>query len=341
MQVRNLEGNAMRSRNLRLFAIGTVIFLLIMFVICIFIVPPRVYPERTVKELGVIKVGKERADVEDARLKLQNDFRTTLIQAVVGSVALLGAAVGAVVTYQQLVLNRRGHITDRITKAVEQIDTSKSHSVRVGGIYALKQVAQDTPENRDAMAEILVAYVQEQAGPSASSGQESIMKSRQLQLRRPDVHAAMTALSRMFASDWIPSERERAADTGDTRSNEDVFKESILQLPQVDLRGAVLRDANLGRSFMSGVNLTDAVANHAVFCEADLTGAILCRASLVGADLYSAILTEADLRGAELYGADLRRADLSGTKLRGASAHRTYTRWPSGFSPDDHGIIWA
>lgn len=332
METMRRQKRRMSRRLLALFSLSVVALLLAVLITCVVFLPPHVYPGRTAHELAPIADDKQRADVEDARLKLQNDFRTTLIQSVGGSVALIGAAIGAYVTYQQLIVARRGHVTDRITKAVDQIDDSKSYSVRVGGLYALGQVAEDAPENRTAMAEILVAYVQQHAKPSQSAATSD----GHLRIRAPDVHAAMTVLGRMFPRDLV-SESERNADDATSRGLKE-FKESVLQLPEVDLRGAVLREANLTRAFLSGADLTGAVLNLAALCEADLTKATLRGASLIGADLYGAILAEADLEGAELVGADLRKADLSGAKLRGASAHATRTQWPKGFSAEANGV---
>lgn len=105
-----------------------------------------------------------------------------------------------------------------------------------------------------------------------------------------------------------------------------------LDLKDVDLSGARLRDGSFFRTDLSGADLSgtesyrakfvNAVLRRTVFdgaklYEADLTKADLTGASLVGVDLrrarlFRAVLRDANLTGAQLKGADLARAELSG-----------------------------
>ena len=67
----------------------------------------------------------------------------------------------------------QGHMTDRITKAVEQLGAEKTVKngddektvpnleVRLGGIYALSRVARDSPRDHISIMEILCAYIRE------------------------------------------------------------------------------------------------------------------------------------------------------------------------------------
>jgi hypothetical protein len=97
-------------------------------------------------------------DKASEELKAQSDVRTTLLQALAGGVLLLGAYV----TYRQLRVTREGQITDRYTKAVDQLG-SDHLDVRVGGIYALERIARDSPPDRATIEEVLTAYVRDHA----------------------------------------------------------------------------------------------------------------------------------------------------------------------------------
>jgi uncharacterized protein YjbI with pentapeptide repeats len=89
---------------------------------------------------------------------------------------------------------------------------------------------------------------------------------------------------------------------------------------RADLRGAVLRDADLSGANLSlanfntadlrGANLSGSDINTADLRETDLRGA-----NLSGVHIRVANLSDADLRGVRLRGADLRDADLSGANL--------------------------
>jgi hypothetical protein len=63
--------------------------------------------------------------------KLQNDARTTLVQAVGGAVLLIGLYF----TLKNLQLTQDRQITERYTRAVEQLGSDKLE-VRLGAIYA-------------------------------------------------------------------------------------------------------------------------------------------------------------------------------------------------------------
>jgi hypothetical protein len=52
-------------------------------------------------------------------------------------------ALGAVLTARTYYLNREGQITERYTRAIDQLG-STSLSVRLGGIYALERIARDS-----------------------------------------------------------------------------------------------------------------------------------------------------------------------------------------------------
>ena len=56
----------------------------------------------------------------------------------------------------------QGHITDRFTKAIEQLG-SKEMAVRLGAIYALERISRDSPEDHWTIMEVLTAYVRDNA----------------------------------------------------------------------------------------------------------------------------------------------------------------------------------
>jgi hypothetical protein len=75
--------------------------------------------------------------VRDNRRKLQNDARTTLLQGLGGAAVLAGAATA----YRQLRIAREGQVTERFTRAIDQLGNDNV-DVRLGGIYALGRVSE-------------------------------------------------------------------------------------------------------------------------------------------------------------------------------------------------------
>jgi hypothetical protein len=194
-------------------------------------------------------------------------------------------------------LTEQGQVTDRYTKAIEQLGSEKL-DVRIGGIYALERVARDSARDHPTVMEVLTAFIrehsQEQWPPSdhpVSRGQE--------RSTRPDVQAALTVVAR----------RDPAPDFG-----------------SIDLTGAVLRRADLVGANLTGPLVRGTIHSGAKAVAADLDGKVRFGAKLAGADLSDAnltgaLLTCANLSGANLAGAHLRGADLSDVDLSDA-------RWP-------------
>src|SRR5664280_1195154 len=206
-----------------------------------------------------------------------------------GILAVMGAGVGLAYTARTYRLSREGHLTDRYTKAVEQLGSDKIE-VRLGGIYALERLMHDSPTDQPTIVEVLAAYIRQHAplshpalavsaapAPSASTRPRLVgsrRAPRPVQPDRPDadVQAALTVLGRRTA----------------------VAAENPIDLTGTHLTGAQLDGANLTR---------------ARFSEANLTGARLWRANL----------TDARLGGANLTDARLWRANLTDARLGWAS----------------------
>jgi uncharacterized protein YjbI with pentapeptide repeats len=255
---------------------------------CVFVLPRLLVPDQVGPADGVTTL--DRLRIANERVKLQNDARTSLLQAVGGAFFLFTALL----TWRQLHINREGQLTDRFSRAIDHLGSESKLDVRLGGIYALERIANDSKAERGPIIEILTAYVRGHAArpvvePGSHAGANArpddaaaLSRLEPLAIRAADVQAVMTVLGR------------RRVRVGDGE---------ILQLPGVDLRKAALSEAELGSANLSGT---------------DLSGADLQHASLRGANLE-----QADLRGAALVRADLDRADLRGANFRGANLQGT------------------
>jgi Pentapeptide repeats (8 copies) len=258
-------------------------------------------------------------------LQARNDLRTTLLQGI-GGLFLISGVVATwrqvQLTRHQLDILREGQITERFTRAIEQLG-SDNLDVRLGGIYALERIASSSEDDRGPILEVLTAYVRGHspwpaAGWEYGAATPPEPEDRQLaslQFRKPDVQAVVNILGRRKVVD----------------------DDEELLLARVDLRRAYLRranleHANLRNASLRGVQGRNARLRGAVLKQADLTKALLDGADLQAADLQRANLTGANLTGANLSGADLHGAALDGAVLRGIVTDES-TRWPEGFTP--------
>ena len=211
-------------------------------------------------------------------------LRVTILQGL-GGLALLGTLYFSARTLR---LNRRGQLTERFSRAIEQLG-SETLAVRLGGIYALEQIAVDSRELHWPVMEVLTAYLREHARVDASTGADPAA-------RRPlavDHQAIATVIGR----------RRREQDPDDHR----------LELSELDLAGVRWRRASL-----QGANLWRANLEGAYLRLAHLEGA-----RLEGTNLRDARMERVQLGGARLAGANLSSAWLANTDL---SATRGLTR---------------
>jgi uncharacterized protein YjbI with pentapeptide repeats len=261
----------------------------------------------------------------------------TLGAGLLAGVALLFAA-------RALVLFRRGQVTDRYTKAIEQLGSS-GLDVRIGGIYALEGVARDSARDHPMVMEVLTTFVREHSReqwPSPDAPRTTWITWRgrfrtggrqQERFTRPDVQAAVTVLGRREAQRDIQRIHLNGADltgadlTDANLGSADLTEATLrdVDLGGADLTGATLRDADLTRADLTdatlrstdlgGADLTEATLRSTDLRSADLQATTLTRATLTLANLGSAFLGGADLTEATLAAADLGRADLTRARL--------------------------
>lgn len=268
---------------------------------------------------------------------------------------ILGGIGGvALATWRSMVANRQartaehnartaeqGHITDRFSAAVKHLGSAEL-PVRMGGIYALWRLAEDSAARDEITVwNILCAFVRNPphepeliASQLGGGGQEGVAEVEAGPVR-PDVqsildllgatHAARHRLQAGYSMNLAKSPLYQADLRDADLSNADLSGADLsgAYLNRANLSGtylykAGLRGAYLNRANLSSAKLVRAKLSGSFLIEANLSGANLFRANLSSADLSGADLRDVELNAAELRGADLSGADLSGAKLIGA-----------------------
>ena len=304
----------------------------------VIVVPRWLYPPLSAADLHGVLSAQARIQLQQAQSQLANDARSSILQAFGG----LLVVAGAVATWRQVHVSREGQITDRFTRAIDQLG-SENRDVRIGGIYALGRIAANSPDDRSTVQYVLGAFIRDHASWPAGrpDGPEHPTATVDehfppLGTRAPDIHAAVSLLAR----------RPPSRDAG------------TLYLARTDLRGFQYDDARLEETRARHANLARASLRRARLDRADLSDTDLRGADLEGAHLGGAkprgtYLQEANLRGADLRYADLSDADLRGTDLRDTSLEGTVltgahadpsTAWPAGVDAarrNELGIIEA
>jgi Pentapeptide repeats (8 copies) len=266
------------------------------------------------------------------RLLLENEIRTTLLQALLGVVVLLGALStwqqfsG---TSQELRISRNTQISQQFSSAAEQLGADQVE-VRLGAIYTLERLlrtaeGEDGEQDSLTVYRLLASYVKARSPwPARPLDEDELrrgvarylpLETGSLRKRAPDVQRALE----------IVGSRDKS------------LPEGLVDKPfltDTDLRGAAIGGLHLARADLRGaaLNYTDGRMPYETKRE-DLTD--LGGADLRGADLRCANLQGVNLSGARLQNADLRFANLRGIKDRQHDAILTdaalqgarYNRW--------------
>ena len=245
-------------------------------------------------------------------VKARNDVRTALLQGFASILLLVGAGVAFSqlrTSQRELETTAESQQTERFSRAVDQLAASTGRSVRLGGIYTLIDIARQDSRQRSVVADILAAYVQENAprppAPAAPTEDQPVP----LTLTMPDVQASLDFLATQPVRRGLLAGLllDHVALPGVR------FADDQAQLEAARLRNADLTGASIVGGRLAGADLTEASLSNANLTRADLGGAALGLAHMVDVNL-----TGADLGGAELSGADLHGANLAGASLRGA-----------------------
>lgn len=271
-------------------------------------------PKRQARRLDLADA-KARADVED-------NFRKTIGQLLGGAAVLIGAGAAYLQFTQQ---QRAGHdllISNQVGKGFELLGNKDDKiEQRLGGIYALEGVMNDSEQYHQPVLEALCAFVRDGAQPKADNAPPKA----DISAPATDIQAALTVIGRRragagnvdLANAHIPKANLSGADLGDAHLTFANLSSALLlgaNLTDADLYGANLTGAHLTNANLSGAYLTGANLTGASPADANLSGANLPNANLSGAYLWGADLSGANLYGANLTGANLTFANLSGAR---------------------------
>ena len=247
------------------------------------------------------------------RIKLQNDIRGTLIQAL-GGILFLTTAFFA---WRQLQISRRQmeinynqlqqsadanarqleavkeqQLTDRFAKAIDQLGSDKL-DVRLGALHSLSRLAINSPVDREAIASLLVQYISTRSLWQPAGNGERIISRVDDVYFFTDIIANSTVAARPVRELLL---RFRAPDIQlvlsilGKRFDLDDAENFHFQLQQVDLRYAVIRDGHFPESSFIGSHLEGCFAAGIHFERAGLIGTILTKGYLAGAHMEGADL---------------------------------------------------
>lgn len=286
--------------------------------------------------------------------KAENEFRKTLLQVFGGLVVI----VGLYFAYQEIrnfhisqENMKAGQIASRFSQAIELLSKKEDTTSIIGGIYALEQIAKESPKNYlGTVIEVLSTFVRNVKVISKPKDFETwktqyAPNDRGVQRLYKEIKSGIIfsmddvkrwlkeqddkneELNKLFEKFYIIKPETQIAMTvlGRIRTHEN--NKYWENLPRVNLVGAKLREAKLTFANLTNADLPRADLSYADLSEADLseanlTEANLLEAQLTGANLHKANLNEARLEEADLQESDLTRANLFDADLKGSNLWR-------------------
>ena len=208
----------------------------------------------------------------------------------------------------------QGQRQERLKNAIEHLGAT-SDSVRLGGVYELFHLAEDTTEWCQTVLDILCAHIR----------RTTCEKEYQDKYKQKPSEEIQSILTLLFVQEHALFKGHRANLEGAWLNGANLRR---ARLPGAKLIKTRLQKARLDYAQLQGAKLSDAQLQCAWFSNASLLGAeldhaLLQLAWLDGAQLQGAFLPNANLQVANLFNAQLQGAILLGTLLQGALFENT------------------
>ena len=265
------------------------------------------------------------------RLSAKIELVQTSAQIILGVLLLGTLYVGwkrASAAERTVEVAQESQITERFTRAIEQLGSDKM-AIRLGGIYALERIANDSAKDHWQIVQVLTAYIRDK--PSWESGAET---EKSDQAATTDIQAMLEVLGRLNTK------------YGETGRRIDLHNADLrgTNLRRINFHGIILMEANLEGIPLDEINLESADIRYSDFQKSYLTEANLQKANLTmadfqGADLRNANLRQAVLKNASFMGANLTSANLEGADLTGSRFGRMYIPRPGRELSDQHSLV--
>lgn len=283
------------------------------------------------------------------------------LAAVLATITILGTLITQSIrvwtSERQTRTIEQGHVTDRLTKAIEQLGAEKTVKriekdaegadirdadgrlrvvettvpnleVRLGAIYALERIALDSERDHQTIMEILCAYIRQnaKAGEAISNPLDDQKELDSIKIK--DDYRKILKNRNLKFRDWLAKQSKPRVDIQaaatvigrrpDPRRWAERRNNFRLDLRDTNLRRVDLHRAQLDRAFLRGARLEGANINGANLQETDLIDTALEGATLRSAWLQATQLVNARMEGTDLRGALLDRTHLVNARLEGA-----------------------
>jgi uncharacterized protein YjbI with pentapeptide repeats len=325
------------------FGIGGLVSLVLLF-----FVAPRMVPDYGLSSKDMLEA------LNSTRTVLLSGLTAIgLVTGAAGTVFTLGYTAESIkLTNESIKVTQDGQVTGRYTAAINQLAAERPE-VKLGGIYALGRVMNDSPSDQRTVQKVLSAYIRSNAPneetstapPSDIAAALDVITANEVESKTDvDLHGAN------LQEVELQSRRIDSANlSGVNFGGADFCRTSFAgsDLGSADFSGSLLKQANfnspngiwspLGTVVDDGVNFGGAAIRGASFKGADLSGALFrygakdfkdkdpseMKRKIRDNTFESVTFENAILRGADFTGARFKSVDFAGADLTGVSGLTT------------------
>ena len=294
------------------------------------------------------------AYVDPSSAQEKSDLVRILVQTLGGVIVLLGLYFTwrrVTAAEKTVAISLEGQITERFTRAIDHLGATddagnKKLEIRLGGIYGLQQIAQDSDKFYWQIMEVLTAYIRMNAPvrpslpPLAPPPKRLLLHLRELASKLRSFNAS--ALMRQKRQEELRPTTARIIRRRPPRPPADIEgallalahrkysygagEDRILDLRRTDLRGANLSNFNFNGAWFDHSRLDGATLSGGQFIGADFSSCHLEGVSLGQCHLEDADFSHAHLEGVWLGGAHLEGAFFYRSHLEGASLYQAHLK---------------
>lgn len=285
---------------------------------------------------------------------LENQYRFTLAQILGGGAVAIGIYFtwkNFLTAQEDLKTTKEGQITDRFTRAIDQLGEvdqlgNPAIEIRLGGIYALERTANESDKDYWPIIEILTAYIRKNSSIEDLKVKEQnkvpldiqailnvigrraytykFGEANRINLQRTflkGIHLKETHLegADLTESNFVAAHLEKA------HLEEALLEKSNFSaayLDQADLRDTYCEMAQFEGSIIEGANLQKANFERAILSGANLRETNCESANFDAANCSGAFFEKAHLEKASFFGTQFYEAHLTEANFRGASLQK-------------------
>ena len=171
---------------------------------------------------------------------------------------IIGGFLGLYLAIKRVKITESGQITDRYSKAIEQLGDRENVSVRIGGLYALQRIAKDSEADLPTIQNVIANFIRRPPYKvievTEDSHSEDVPKHRDC----PDLHVAIEIFQSLRSEKYPLPHLQRS-------------NLSFFDLQKINFSGLNMDQSSFDHSFLAQVSFDNCQLQFANFSYSDLT----------------------------------------------------------------------